>query len=181
MYSGNTLLKCIFLAIKIIYYSIIIFSALARYPQVPCVSTHAPMKSLLSTLFPISPWGTLLTWRIERHGSAGMSGKVGAIMRVEGAAVAELELGVRRKVREAGSIVQAAGREVHGEAAHLAGAAEEGRTAHAGDLLHASLLWSLVLEPHLENTEDKGVRFQPQTQRYKIQHKCLISNNKLSR
>jgi len=69
-----------------------------------------------------------------------VAGKVGSVVRVEGSSVAELELGVRRKVGEAGSVVQSARREVHGEAPHSAGSAEEGRTAHAGDLLHATLL-----------------------------------------
>jgi len=79
-----------------------------------------------------------------------MSGKVGSVVRVKGSAVAELELGVRREVGKAGSVVQSAGREVHGEAPHFPGATEKGRAAHAGDLFHASLLRPFILEPHLE-------------------------------
>lgn len=67
--------------------------------------------------------------------------------------VAELELSVGRgEVGEAWRwLVEAAGTQVHGEAAHLAGAAEEWSAAHRRQLLQPSLLTTLVLEPHLKH------------------------------
>lgn len=72
--------------------------------------------------------------------------------------VAELELSVGRgEVWEAWRwLVQAAGTQVHGEAAHLAGAAEEWSAAHRRQLLQPPLLTTLVLEPHLK--QDGTVR-----------------------
>lgn len=73
-----------------------------------------------------------------------------AIVRMERrSAVAKVELAVG-EIRKAGrSVVQAARRQVHREAAHLAGAAEERATSHAGQLLEAALFGALVLEPDL--------------------------------
>lgn len=67
--------------------------------------------------------------------------------------VAELELSVGRgEVGEAWRwLVQAAGTQVHGEAAHLAGAAEEWSAAHRRQLFQPPLLTTLVLEPHLKH------------------------------
>lgn len=82
------------------------------------------------------------------------------VVRMEGRpTVAELELAVG-EIRKAGRpVVQAAGRQVHREAAHLAGAAEERTASHAGQLLEAALFGALVLEPDLRaSDEEKSVR-----------------------
>lgn len=89
-----------------------------------------------------------------------VAGKERPVVRMERRpAVAELELAVGGgEVREAGRpVLQAARAQVHREAAHLAGAAEERAAAHRRQLLQSSLLGPLVLEPDLRTRErDEG-------------------------
>uniref|UniRef100_A0A182J9R7 Uncharacterized protein n=1 Tax=Anopheles atroparvus TaxID=41427 RepID=A0A182J9R7_ANOAO len=94
--------------------------------------------------------GEQLTGSAERHRSrARVAAEEGRIVRMERwATVAEVELAVRREVREAG-LVQAAGRQVHREAAHLPSATEERPPAHAGQLLQPSFFRALILKPNL--------------------------------
>ncbi|KAJ8885896.1 hypothetical protein PR048_012102 [Dryococelus australis] len=104
-----------------------------------------------------------LTWDVERQRLAGRAlvrVVSGEELVVEGGrpAVAELELAVRRgEVREAWRrLVQPAGAQVHGEAAHLAGAAEERAAPHRCELFQAALFAALVLEPHLQPQAGAG-------------------------
>ena len=91
-----------------------------------------------------------LTGTAERHRAcARVSTEEWRVVRMErGPTVPEVELTVRGKVRKAG-LVQPAGRQVHREAAHLPGAAEERTAAHAGQLLQPPLLGAFVLKPNL--------------------------------
>lgn len=81
-----------------------------------------------------------------------MAGKEGRrVVRVERPpGIPELELAVRVEAEARRPVVHAPGRQVHGEAPHLARRPEERAAAHRRELLQPPFLRPLVLEPHLQ-------------------------------
>lgn len=94
------------------------------------------------------------TWHVEWHWTTGVARKEGAVVRMERrSAVAELKFAVA-EVRETGwTIVQTARRQIHREASHFAGTAEERASAHARQLLQTAFFRAFVLEPNLQRNK----------------------------